>query len=63
MTDTAAEKFYPRCPECGSTNIAMDAVARWDFDAQAWALSSLLEFVACDGCGNEEFEPENTPVA
>lgn len=61
LDDLIANKFYPCCPACGSASLTCDATARWDFLTQAWAMSDLLDYVACDDCGAEEFEPINKP--
>lgn len=57
----SAAKFYPCCPQCGSASITCDAVARWDFDTQAWTLSSLQDFLTCDDCGADDFAFVNKP--
>jgi predicted nucleic-acid-binding Zn-ribbon protein len=46
---------YPACPHCGCTDIALDAIARWNPETAAWEISGTLDTMTCDECG-EEFD-------
>lgn len=50
---TNKPKVQPYCKECGSKDVTMDAIARWDVNAQAWLISSELDNTDCDDCGGE----------
>lgn len=47
------KKVHVVCPRCGSPDVVVDAAARWDFDAQAWTLSSTYDERTCQTCGYE----------
>lgn len=38
------------CSWCGSTDVARDAWARWDEDAQAWVLGHVFDDGHCHRC-------------
>ena len=40
----------PYCTNCGSEEVAVDATAEWDFDAQEWVLDSTFDHAYCGGC-------------
>lgn len=43
-------KQKPVCAECGSDDVTLDAVARWDEEKQDWALSSTFDDAYCGAC-------------
>lgn len=49
----ATKREVPYCTECMGTEVCCDATARWDADAQDWALSGTCDDTYCDDCGGE----------
>jgi Zn finger protein HypA/HybF involved in hydrogenase expression len=47
------QKIRKVCKHCGSDNVSVDAIMRWDVDAQQWTLAALLDNSDCDDCGGE----------
>lgn len=51
----------PYCPKCKSTDISLDAVAKWDSVKEQWVPELLPPYGAyiadCDHCGAERIEP------
>lgn len=41
------------CKYCGSDNVTVDAVARWNIAAQQWEIAGLLDNSDCNDCGGE----------
>ena len=46
------------CPNCASSDVAIDATAKWDVEAQEWELSSTQDTITCQACGSEGYEAE-----
>lgn len=44
----------PTCRYCGSKNVSVDSIARWNDELQDWVLSSTLDSGYCDDCGEEQ---------
>jgi hypothetical protein len=40
-------RFKMVCGHCGSTNVAVDAWAVWDFAKQAWVLGPMMDHQHC----------------
>ena len=38
------------CPECGSTHITRDAMAKWDETTQQWVLCATYDCETCQYC-------------
>lgn len=55
---TNPPKIKPVCTICGSDEVTRDAIVRWDVEAQTWIISSLLEDLQCDHCGETDFKEE-----
>lgn len=54
----------PFCPKCGSHELAIDAVAKWDIEAQAWLLEGVYDDITCQQCGyesNMDFDYRDVP--
>lgn len=47
---TMPDKFRIACSWCGSTNVARDAWASWDVDAQRWVLGAVFDDGFCHRC-------------
>lgn len=47
-----------RCPACGSENIDLMAVARWNVEAQQHALVGVVGPGSCNSCGEDFVAPE-----
>ncbi len=45
--------LYPVCAHCGSDDVTMDAVARWDIKQQTWIMSDTQDFTDCQQCGGQ----------
>lgn len=43
----------PTCSHCGGESVSIDATARWDRVAGAWALSGTHDAAFCDECDGE----------
>lgn len=56
-------KIHVTCPQCGSPDVTVDAVARWDFDQQKWDLSSVFDSRSCGSCGYEGYRFYETSEA
>lgn len=41
----------PYCPDCGSTEITIDASATWDNEKQDWVLAGTQDNATCENCG------------
>lgn len=41
------------CPYCQSENITRDGLLRWSTTLQAWEMSSELDNMTCDDCGED----------
>lgn len=41
------------CPHCQSENITRDGLLRWSPTLQAWEMSSELDNMTCDDCGED----------
>ena len=52
--------FY--CPHCGSRDIAWDATAGWDIDAQAHDLGGILQNCDCNACGETGIAPREVDL-
>lgn len=55
----------PRCPVCGSDDVAADGAARWNKANGQWELSDVHDSTACQACGYESdmhnfFEENNS---
>lgn len=50
-TETRPPQVRMACRDCGSFDVSVDAFAQWDFAAQDWALSGLLDETTCELCG------------
>jgi len=48
-SDNQTRVEYP-CERCGGTNVARDAAARFDIDAQSWKLADLFDRGVCQDC-------------
>ncbi|SER15398.1 DUF5983 family protein [Sphingobium sp. YR768] len=42
-----------RCSACGSADVMRDAWARWDDDAQDWALGAVFDAAFCEACESD----------
>ncbi|BAI98999.1 hypothetical protein Sj15T_09960 [Sphingobium sp. TA15] len=49
----AERPVRPVCSHCGSDSLVRDASARWDADAQDWAISGVYDCTFCDECSAE----------
>ena len=45
-----AGRITIRCSACGSAEVMRDAWARWDDDAQDWALGAMFDAAFCEAC-------------
>ncbi|MDE0948094.1 MAG: hypothetical protein OSA39_14815 [Sphingobium sp.] len=45
-----AARITIRCSACGSAEVMRDAWARWDDDAQDWALGAMFDAAFCEAC-------------
>ncbi|MGE6695151.1 hypothetical protein ACQKE8_22160 [Sphingobium limneticum] len=45
-----AARITIRCSACGSAEVMRDAWARWDDDAQDWALGAVFDAAFCEAC-------------
>lgn len=41
------------CETCGSTDVARDAWAEWDVEAQEWVLRTVFDMAFCHECDGE----------
>jgi len=41
------------CSYCGSTDVLVDAWAKWDEETQTWVLDSVYENSICNVCDGE----------
>jgi len=41
------------CSYCGSTDVLVDAWAKWDEETQTWVLHSVYENSICNACDGE----------
>ena len=41
------------CRHCGSTDVLIDAWAKWDEETQKWVLDSVYENTICETCDGE----------
>lgn len=53
LGDAATERVEVICGWCGSADVARDAWAAWDAEAQAWVLGELFTTGWCNRCGGE----------
>lgn len=53
------KKVTMHCPECGSQNIGIDAVAKWSVSAQEWVLAGTHDCITCNDC-DAEFDGADT---
>lgn len=52
--NTLSDKpIEPRCAECGSNQISVDATAQWDVEEQDWVLCGTCDHTVCEDCGSE----------
>lgn len=47
------QKLIMVCEGCGSADVCIDAVARWDIATQDWALSGTHDTITCQVCEYE----------
>lgn len=47
------ERKQPVCPDCGSTEVRLDAYAAWNTESQDWELSATFDSCTCEDCGEE----------
>lgn len=52
-------KVTMHCPECGSQNIGIDAVAKWSAATQEWVLAGTHDCITCNDC-DAEFDGADT---
>lgn len=45
-----SDKEIPTCPQCGGTDVKVDAWATWDVEEQQWELHSTYENYFCEDC-------------
>jgi hypothetical protein len=50
MPANPAARITIRCSACGSAEVMRDAWARWDDDAQDWALGAVFDAAFCEAC-------------
>lgn len=41
------------CPSCGSDDVTRDCLGRWSVEEQKWEVSSELDCMQCEACGEE----------
>jgi hypothetical protein len=51
---TTEPKVRMVCKYCGSTDVARDAWAEWDEDAQEWVLGPVYDYSKCLSCEEEK---------
>lgn len=47
-TTLSAKPIEPRCAECGSNRISIDATAQWDVEKQDWVLCGTCDHTVCE---------------
>lgn len=50
------------CRACGSENVARDAWAEWDAEAQRWELASVFAAAVCHDCGDANATLDGAPL-
>ena len=56
MPDKNETRWYA-CPHCRSEAVRRDAITKWDKDAQAWTIVTVLDSAYCEACGNDDILP------
>lgn len=46
-------QLKPICPYCTSSDITIDATAKWDMKKQDWVVSSTFDSGYCNQCDSE----------
>lgn len=60
MADEPQKPYYVTCPVCGSPDVAADASAKWDFEAQEWSISGIYDDKTCQTCSYDGHSFEAT---
>ena len=50
------------CETCGSDNVYVEAYARWNVDAQSWALATKFDNYYCGDCDDETYCDTETDI-
>ena len=58
----AVECFAFACPHCARTNLAWDAITRWDVTSQTNIIVTLLDTGSCEDCCAELKQAERAPL-
>jgi hypothetical protein len=46
-------KEYPVCEKCGSEDVTLDTIGKWDMTEQIWKTVGALDNSDCNNCGEE----------
>lgn len=58
-----SKRITYHCPECGSSNIAFDAIAKWCEKTQEFECTNVMDKGhACDDCGATDIDPNEVTI-